>query len=428
MSGSLGWSVALVLGFILIGGLFAGTEIALVSLRESQLVQLGKQGRRGARVAAVARDPNRFLAAVQVGVTLAGFFSAAFGAATLAPHVTPLLTGLGASETFAENVSLVALTLVIAYASLVLGELVPKRIGLQRSAQVALVVAPPLDRLATLMRPLIWFLSVSTDAVMRVLGGDPSARAESMSDEELRDLVLAHEGLPDDERRILHDVFDAGDRILAEVMRPRGEVEFIAGDVPLEDARVVIGSLPHSRYPVTGEDFDDILGFLHVRDLLDPSRTGTVADVMREIPFFPGAAPLLGALATMRREGVHIAVVIDEYGGTDGIVTLEDLVEEVIGEIWDEHDVPRPPSRLDPAGHLRLDGGLTIEEFGEHTGIELPDGPYETLAGYVVTRLGRLAVVGDEVDVGEMRLVVARADDRRVRELMLVPEDVGEDG
>ncbi len=421
MSGNLGWSVALVLGFILIGGVFAGTEIALVSLRESQLVQLGKQGRRGARVAAVARDPNRFLAAVQIGVTLAGFFSAAFGAATLAPHVAPLVTRLGVPEALAENASLVALTLVIAYVSLVLGELVPKRIGLQRAAQVALVVAPPLDRFATFMRPAIWFLSVSTDAVMRLLGGDPTARNEAMSDEELRDLVLTHEGLPDDERRILHDVFDAGDRILAEIMRPRGEVAFIAGDVPLEEARVVIGSLPYSRYPVTGADFDDVLGFLHVRDLLDPARTGTVADVMREIPFFPGAAPLLSALASMRREGVHIAVVIDEYGGTDGIVTLEDLVEELVGEIWDEHDVPRSPSRVDPEGRLRLDAGLTIEEFGEHTGIELPDGPYETLAGFVVMRLGRLAVVGDEVGVGEVRLVVTRADDRRVRELVLVP-------
>ena len=170
MNGLFG-SVLLVLAFVLLGGVFAGTEIALVSLRDSQLDRLARRGRRGRRVAAVARDPNRFLAAVQIGVTVAGFFSAAFGAATIAPHVTPLLERLGLGQAAAETTALVALTLVIAYVSLVLGELVPKRIGLQRAEQVALVVAPPLDRFARLARPVIWLLSRSTDAVVRLLPG-----------------------------------------------------------------------------------------------------------------------------------------------------------------------------------------------------------------------------------------------------------------
>ena len=422
----LGWSIALVLGFILVGGVFAGTEIALVSLRESQLDQLAKRGKRGERVAAVARDPNRFLAAVQIGVTVAGFFSAAFGAATIAPFVAPALEQLGLGETAAQSAALVLLTLAIAYVSLVLGELVPKRIGLQRAGQVALAVAPPLDRFARLMRPVIWFLSVSTNGVMRLFGSDPNARPEAMSDDELRDLVLGHQSLPEDERRLLHDVFDAGDRTLTEIMRPRGEVQFVSGDLPLDEARVVVGALPYSRLPVTGEGFDDVLGYLHVRDLLDPTHEGTVVDVMRTIPFFPGTALLLPTLATMRREGVHIAVVVDEYGGTDGIVTLEDLVEELVGEIWDELDEPQSFVRLDDEGRIRLDAGQTIEEFGERTGIELPDGPYETLAGFVVARLGRLAVVGDEVRAGESRLVVSLVDARRVREVTLSSDVPGE--
>ncbi|MGO1288057.1 MAG: CNNM domain-containing protein, partial [Cellulosimicrobium funkei] len=173
-------NIGLVLLFILVGGVFAGTEIALVSLRESQVARIEKQSARGARVAAVARDPNRFLAAVQIGVTVAGFFSAAYGASTLAPDLAPALEDLGLSSGLADTVALVGLTLVIAYLSLVLGELVPKRIALQRSAGVALVVAPPLDRFATLMRPVIWLLSRSTDGVVRLLGGDPSARSEEM--------------------------------------------------------------------------------------------------------------------------------------------------------------------------------------------------------------------------------------------------------
>uniref|UniRef100_UPI0030FB986E hemolysin family protein n=1 Tax=Nocardioides salarius TaxID=374513 RepID=UPI0030FB986E len=216
-------NLGLVLLFVMVGGVFAGTEIALVSLRESQLDQLDKRGGRGARVASVARDPNRFLAAVQIGVTVAGFFSAAYGASTLAPDFAPALVALGLPTGAADTLALVVLTLAIAYTSLVLGELVPKRIALQRSASVAGLVGPPLDRFATLVRPVVWFLSLSTNAVVRVLGGDPHAASEEMSDEELRYLVDQHQGLEPAERQILTDVFDAGDSTLREVMRPRGD-------------------------------------------------------------------------------------------------------------------------------------------------------------------------------------------------------------
>lgn len=419
-------NIALVLLFVLVGGVFAGTEIALVSLRESQVAQLEKQSARGARVAEVARDPNRFLAAVQIGVTVAGFFSAAYGASTLAPDLAPVLEGLGLPESLASTLSLVLLTLLVAYLSLVLGELVPKRIALQRSASVALAVAPPLDRFATLMRPVIWLLSRSTDAVVRLLGGNPSARGEEMSEEELRELVLAHEALPEDERRILDDVFAAGDRSLAEAMTPRGDVAFLSGDETLADAARTVAAGPFSRYPVTGEDFDDVVGFLHVRDLLgrdcpdhpetDPEtgRPVLVRDVVRPILELPATNTVLPAMSRMRSEGVHIAVVVDEYGGTDGIVTLEDLVEELVGDIRDEYDPDdTPPAREDGAA-TSVDGGQTIEELARRTGIALPDGPYETVAGFVVAELGRLAVVGDHVDVAGHRLTVTDVSRRRI--------------
>ncbi len=407
-------NIALVLVFIFVGGLFAGTELALVSLRESQIDRLERHGHRGRRVAAVARDPNRFLAAVQIGVTVAGFFSAAYGASTLAPDFVPALEGLGLSTAAAQTVSLVGLTLVIAYLSLVLGELVPKRFALQRATGVALVVGPPLDRFATLMRPVVWLLSISTNAVVRLLGGDPTATSEEMTEEELRDMVIAHESLADDERRILKDVFDSADRSLREVMRPRGEVAFMPARLTVAEARAVIRDRPFSRYPVIGADFDDVRGFLHVRDLLDAAPDATVAHLTREILQVPSTNRLLPTLSRMRSEGVHIAVVVDEYGGTDGIVTLEDLVEELVGDIRDEYDRHERAWTRRPDGALSVDAGLTIEDFGEHTGVRLADGPYETVAGYVIDRLGRLASVGDVVRVDGHDLLVTEVVRRRI--------------
>ena len=408
-------NLALVVLFILVGGVFAGTEIALVSLREGQINALASRGARGARVATVARDPNRFLAAVQIGVTLAGFFSAAYGASTLAPDFAPALEHAGLGGDAADTAALVLLTLFIAYLSLVLSELAPKRLALQRAAGVAYLVGAPLDRFATAMRPVVWLLSVSTDAVVRVFGGDPRAASEELSDEELRFLVDQHEGLADDERRILADVFDAGDRSLSEVMRPRGDVTFLAADATVADAVATARTSPYSRYPVTGEGLDDVRGFLHVRDLLGADPTIRVRALTREILHLPATNRVLPSLSRMRAEGSHIAVVVDEYGGTDGIVTLEDLVEELVGEIHDEYDETASVA----AGEV--DAGLSIEEFAERTGVELEDGPYETAAGYVVHQLGRLAVVGDVVAVGDHELEVATVDKHRITRLRVRP-------
>ncbi|NYG54985.1 hemolysin family protein [Nocardioides perillae] len=409
-------NLGLVLLFVIVGGIFAGTELALVSLRQSQVDRIEQQSARGARVARVARDPNRFLAAVQIGVTVAGFFSAAYGGSTLAPDFAPLLEGLGLGESASQTVALVVLTLFIAYLSLVLGELVPKRIALQRSAQVSLLVAPPLDKFATLMRPVIWLLSVSTNAVVRLLGGDPHAVSEEVDEEELRDMVTQHRGLEEDQRRIVGDVLAASDTILREVMRPRADVAFVDGGATLREALEQVRGRPWSRYPVTGRGFDDVTGFLHVRDLLEVGvdDTRTVADVQRPVLLLPSVNKVLPTVATMRQEGTHLAVVVDEYGGTDGIVTLEDLVEELIGEIRDEHDAA---DEHDPGTESVADGGLSIEDFAERYAVEVPDGDYETVAGYLMAQLQRIPAVGDAVDVDGSVLEVAAMDGHRVQRI-----------
>ncbi len=422
-------NVALVLVFILIGGVFAATELALVSLREGQAKALAARGRRGERVARLVEDPNRFLAAVQVGVTLAGFLSAAFGAARLAVPVSDLLTDAGMGTAASDTVALVLVTLVISYFSLVFSELAPKRLALQRPEGIAMAFAPALDRIASLSRPVIWLLSKSTDVVVRLLGGDPGSQGAPITEEELRDMVAAHESLTKDERKLIDDVFAAGERQLREVMLPRTEVAFLDAGMTVQRALRETAEQPHSRYPVAGTSQDDVIGFLHVRDLMVPAagaRGLRVADVAREVKMLPASKKVLPAMSEMRREGHHMAIVVDEYGGTAGIVTLEDLIEEVIGDIRDEYDVNEGDPLEIRGGEVEADGLLHLDEVRTVTGVSLPDGPYETLAGYVMATLGHVPRAGDAVEVDGHRLEVSELDGRRIARVRVTPLELEE--
>src|SRR4051794_9318856 len=426
----------MVVVFVLLGGVFSGAEIALVSLRESQVRGLAESGgRRGQAVQRLLSDPNRFLAAVQVGVTLAGFFSAAFGASTLSAPLARVLQGRGMSAGLSDTLALVLVTIAISYLSLVVGELTPKRLALQRAEGFALIVAAPLNAIAKLSRPVIWLLSISTNALVRLLGGDPKVSGEAISQEELRDLVAAHESLTSDERRLIDEVFRAGEREVREVMTPRTEVAFLDASMTASRAAKQVADSNWSRFPVAGRDEDDVVGFVHVRDLFLPNhpagRAATVGDLAREVTSLPGTAGVLTALSEMRRENQHLAVVIDEYGGTDGIVTLEDLIEEVIGEIYDEYDAAvTEDGKQPPGGPREVDGLLNLDDFAEVTGLELPEGPYETVAGYVLAELGRLPGVGDTIEVEGRSIAVLELDGRRIARLSVgrpAPEPAGDD-
>ena len=411
-------NIALVLLFILIGGFFAAAEMAMVSLRDGQIGRLEQLGRKGARVAKLARDPNRFLSAVQIGVTVATMLSAAFGAERLGTQLVPVLENWGVPATFAPALALVLVTLAISYVSLVLGELAPKRLARQRAEGLALVVAPFLDGLASLSRPVIWALSKSTDGVVRLLGGNPGTDREEISTEELRDMVVGHSDLTADERNLIAEVFAAGKRQLREVMLPRTEVEFMEADTALAEAAILAAAMPHSRFPVYRDSYDEIIGFVHVRDLLDPVLTGRIEPIselvpIRPVKLVPASKRVLTTLSEMRDEGHHLAIVVDEYGGTAGIVTLEDLVEELIGDIRDEYDVEDDPVML-PAGEIEVDGLTNLGDFASESGIQLPDGPYETLGGFVMAVLGHLPEVGEQVQIPGFDMTVTELDGRRV--------------
>jgi putative hemolysin len=418
-------NIGIVLLLIVIEGVFVAAEIALVSLRESQVRGLAETGRRGAAVAKLVADPNRFLAAVQIGVTSTALLSSAFGAVTLSGDAKKYLVRHGWGDGLASATGVVGVTLIISFVTLVLGELAPKRLGLQRAEQAATFFAPPLSRLATFFRPVIWLLSKSTNGVVRLLGGDPGARREPISEEELRGLVAAHESLTNDERRLIDDVFSAGERSIGEVMVPRTGVTFLDASMTVSRAAKVAADSPHSRYPVVGRDQDDVLGFVHIRDLLLPTirhdRDRTVASVAREVKAMPGSKHVLNALSEMRREGHHMAIVVDEYGGTDGIVTLEDLIEEVIGDIRDEYDAEVTEAQRLAGGEVEVDGKLNLDEVAEISGVELPEGPYATLGGFVMAELGRLPKTGDEVVYDGTRLTVVLTEGRRAARVRVTP-------
>ena len=415
---SLGLNILLIFVFLLLGSVFAGTELALVSLRGSQIDQMEQEDARGKRVAKIARDPNTFLSTVQIGVTLSGFLSASFGESSISPFIVPVVEGWGVPSNVAAPLTTIVLTLVISYCSIVISEMVPKRIAMQRNEQIARAVVPAISAFAKVCRPI-----KNTNGIVRLLGFDPNETESEVSDEELRVLVSSNTNLTKDERTILDDVFDASETIVAEVMRPRADVVFLDGDTPLADAAAQVRELPYSRYPVIGKSFDDVLGFVHVRDLLDvrDPNAKTVADVTREGISLPGTSKLLPSLSLLRKRGIHLAVVIDEYGGTDGIVTLEDMTEELVGDIRDEYDLPEDtpkdklPTDVFVDGVATIDGGMTIEDFADLTGIELEDGPYETVAGYFLAHSGKMGEVGDHLVVDDAyTMTITKVDGRRI--------------
>jgi putative hemolysin len=351
---------------------------------------------------------------------------------TLSEEAKRFLIRNGWSPGPATAVGLIGVTLIISFVTLVLGELAPKRLALARAERAAVFFAPPLNRVAGFFRPVIWLLSKSTNGVVRLLGGDPEARREPISEEELRGLVAAHESLTKVERRLIDDVFAAGERSVGEVMIPRTEVAFLDGAMTVSRAAKVARESRHSRYPVVGRGHDDVLGFVHIRDLLLPSvrheRDVTVGGLARDVKKIPGSKRVLAALSEMRREGHHLAIVVDEHGGTDGIVTLEDLIEEVIGDIRDEYDPvgsEAAPARRLAGGEIEVDGKLNLDEIEEIAGLQLPEGPYATVAGFVMAQLGRIPDVGDTVVQDSVRLTVARVDGHRIARVRLSPPEPG---
>lgn len=427
-------NIALIFVFILIGGVFAAAEMALVSLRDSQVKQLAVRGKRGRTVAELSADPNLFLSAVQIGVTLSGFLSAAFGGALLSDAFGDVLETWGVPTAAADPLALVLITIVISYFSIVIGELTAKRLAMQRAESFAMALGPLVNAIATVAKPVIWFLGVSTNGLVRLLGGDPRLGREEVTDEELRSMVGSSTTLGDEERQIVDEVFAAGEVSLREAMIPRTEVDFLDGDLTAQKALQTVQNGAHSRYPVIGRDFDDVLGFVHLRDLVGLDAVGRdtpIRRLVRPVISLPHTMRILRALTEMRQGKAHLAIVRDEYGGTAGIVTIEDLIEELIGDITDEFDAEAAGSLANTDSSVDLDGLTTLEDFADEFGYALPEGPYDTVAGYLMAQLGALPELDDHCEVvlhpaevqeggaARFELRVTELDGRRVARVRL---------
>ena len=339
------------------------------------------------------------------------------------PIFSPQLVSWGLSQSAAETLSFIAATVLIAYMSLVVGELTPKRLAIQHAERYALLLVTPVDFIAKITAPFIWLLSKSSDALLGILGGDPKAGKEKISGEELRGMVAMHQDLSHAERELIDDVFEAGDREIREIMIPRTEVAFLDADLPVYKAVKIVTDKPHSRYPVSDVSEDDVLGFVHVRDLLDPEireRSIRVGDLVRDVARLPGTKRVIPALTDMRATNAHMAIVVDEYGGTAGIITMEDLVEELIGDIRDEYDTDASEGVIPLGKDIVVDGLLNLDDFLEETFIELPEGPYDTAAGFLASQLGRIPMVGDEIVIESGTLSVLEMDGRRVSRIRVV--------
>ncbi len=420
---SIATQLGLVAVLILLNAAFAGSEIALISLREGQLQRLEQRGARGRLLVSLARDPNRFLAAIQIGITLAVFLASATAAVALAE---PLQEPLGFLGRASRPVSIVVVTIVLAYLTLVFGELAPKRVAMQRAEGWGMVAARPLSLVAALFRPVIWLLAHSTNLAVRIMRGDPNQQREEVTDEELRDMVAAQTSYTPEQRNIISGAFEIAERRLREVLSPRNEVFTLESDLPCEDALRRLAASGHSRAPVIVGDLDQVVGVVHLRDLLDCA--GLVGPLAQFPIFFPESLGALEALHQMQERRVQLAIVLNEHGGTEGIITVEDLVEELVGEIWDESD-------SDVAGIERADDGSVVVpgSFPFHDlddiGVVLPEGDYSTVAGLVLDRLGRIPEApGDAVEVDGWHLEVLAVDRRaisrlRIRLLDLEDED-----
>ena len=414
-------AIALVLLLIFLGSFFVAAEIALISLREGQIKQL--KGKRGARVTKLTENPNRFLAAAQVGVTVTGFLSAALGAEKLGIFVEPKLINAGFSEGSARTLSIILVTLVIAYFSLVLGELVPKRLALFRTEAISLNSSYIIEGMARFFRPIIWLLSKSTDFVVRLFGIDPKEQRSQISEEELMELVSGHNALTEEEREIVEEVFNTSEKLVNEVMVPRTEVDFMDGSLTVGKAIELAVELTHSRYPVVRGSSDEVVGFIHVRDLLDKSNANPnskIQDLARPIMYLPGTQGVLPSLTEMRNQRQHLAIVLDEYGGTDGIVTLENLVECLIGDIQDEYDYEENEIGSEShTGDLEIDGLTSLDDLENETTITLPEGPYKTVSGFIMHFLGRMPKERDALSINGVKLVVLTLEGHRVGQVLI---------
>ncbi|HKG43750.1 MAG TPA: hemolysin family protein [Gaiellaceae bacterium] len=407
-----------VAALILLNAFFVAAEYGLVTSRKTRIQELEQQGNRNARsVLKIVANPPRFIAAMQLGVTATSLGIGALGEHALARVFDPIVAG---------GIALALAFLIITFLHVVVGELVPKGVALEHSESTALAVSAPVRGFFVLMRPLIWVLQRSTELILRALGlRPPGGETEAYSEAELKMLLSRSREtgeIEEQEQEMLYKVFDFADKEVSAVMVPRPEVVALSIDLPPEEALAAVIESPYTRYPVYRESIDNVVGVLHVRDLFsalnDRGLDAVQLDqILRPAHIVPETKDLAALLAEFRRTNQHLAVVVDEYGELEGIVTLEDLLEEIVGEIEDEFDLPDESVERLEDGRMRVHGTFPIDDFNEQFSQALPIEDFHTVGGFVFGMLGRAPEPGDEVEHERCRFKVLQVEGSRIERL-----------
>lgn len=438
------FQILLLLILILVNAFFAMSEMAVVSLNDAKIEKMAEDGHKKAKlILKLTKNPTRFLSTIQIGVTLAGFLTSASAATAFAEMLTNAITSsFDVPESIVSPVAVVLITLVMSYFSLVLGELAPKRIGMQVPEKIAFAVAKPLLVISKITAPFVKFLSLSTNGVVRLLGFDPNANEEVVTEEEIRMMVDVggEKGVIEDtQKEMINNIFEFDDMDAGDIMTHRTDVVAAdINDITLEDFMNLAIEHGRSRIPLYDEDIDNIVGIVYVKDLLkfvgkEVKAKGTLKNIMREPYFIPETKSCGELFKEMSSKRIQMAVVVDEYGGTAGIVTLEDIVEAIMGNIQDEYDVEEEEISKIDENTFTVDGTIDIEEIDELIGKELPEGDYETLAGFIMDELQCIPKDGEmnEVVFENVKFTVLSVEDRRIEKIKVeitpVEETVDED-
>ena len=420
----LGTDILIILLLILINGFFVGAEIAFVSVRRTRLDELAEAGdRRAKRAQKLMRDPGRFLAVIQVAITFLGALASAVAAVSIVTVVAEPLRGIALITDQADTIALLLVTFIVSVVSIVLGELIPKGFALANPDRIALTVSGPITLFAKIVSPLVAVLVLLTKIISKPFGIDPT-RTPELSAAEIRLIVEqgSQQGvLEAEEEQMISAVMSLSDSKLHEVMVPRIDIVAIDQEASFDDAVTLVLTEGHSRTPLYKESVDHIVGILYAKDLLRIIAAGgprpRLRDIMRPALFVPESQAVDDLLNELQRRRVHMAIVLDEYGGTAGLVTIEDLLEEIVGEIQDEFDEEEPMKVIVREGEAILDGRADIDEMGElvDPALELEDDEeYDTVGGFVYHRIGRVPVVGDTVAVDPFKITVIKVIGRRV--------------
>jgi putative hemolysin len=421
-------SIVLIIIFIFINGFFAASEIAVVTLRKSRIKKLMDDGKKNAAILHKLREtPEKFFAIIQIGVTLAVTLASAIGGVIAVETLKPILEGISIPflSASSEAVAIAIVASVITYFSIIFGELIPKTVALSHPETVGLLSAPVIDKFSKLANLFVQILMFTTNMLLKPFGKKAFRKKSYISEDEIK--LLLEEGrekgiFEDEEKQLIHSVFDFADIFVKEVMVPTPQMVTIGINMPIDQVKQIILEEQFTRYPIIGKDLNDIRGTLHAKDFFNTllkTDNILIRKIIKPPLFAPETMKISFLLRDMQKRRVHMAIVIDEYGAVSGLVTLEDLIEEIIGEIRDEFDTESPVIHLKDGGMI-IDASINIRDLYDDHNVAIPESPeYETLGGFIVTSLQRIPQTGDEIQIDSQRLKIIEMVGRRISKVKL---------